>query len=325
VLLDLGLPDSSGLDTFRRVVAGNPHVPVVIVSGLSDADVAEQAVALGAQDYVLKDGATPKDLARAITYAIRRQQVIEDLERAKRDQLDAKDRFLSQVSHELRTPLAAVHQFVSLVADGTAGPLEEEQRDCLAVAMRNIAQLAMMIGDLLLMGRMSDGGVELRPERTPVVVLIEDCVSTLRHLAVAKGINVDVDVDAVELPDAWCDPARTSEVLNNLVENAVKFTPAGGSVAVRATRSDDGIHVAVRDTGRGVQPENRERVFEQYFREAGDGDSGRGGLGLGLFVCRELVERQGGRIWLVSEPAASGSCFEFTLPTIEPVPVGAAR
>jgi len=287
--------------------------------------VAEQAVALGAQDYVLKDGASPKDLARAVTYAIRRQQVIEDLERAKRDQLEAKDRFLSQVSHELRTPLAAVHQFVSLVADGTAGPLAEEQRDCLAVAMRNIGQLALMIGDLLLMGRMSTGDVELRPERTPVVDLIEGCVSTLRHVALEKGINVEVDAVALELPDAWCDPARTVEVLNNLVENALKFTPTGGSVAVSAYRGADGIHVEVRDTGRGVQPENHERVFEQYFREAGDGDSGRGGLGLGLFVCRELVERQGGRIWLETDTTARGSCFEFTLPTIESEPVGAVR
>ena len=119
----------------------------------------------------------------------------------------------------------------------------------------------------------------------------------------SKGIDIDVDVDALELPDAWCDPVRTTEVLNNLLDNAVKFTPTGGSVAVSATRDDArDLRVAVQDTGRGVQPENRERVFEQYFREAGDGDSGRGGLGLGLFVCRELVDRQGGRIWLESRP-----------------------
>jgi signal transduction histidine kinase len=84
---------------------------------------------------------------------------------------------------------------------------------------------------------------------------------------------------------------------------------------VRASCADEGIRIAVQDTGRGVQPENRERVFEQYFREAGDGDSGRGGLGLGLFVSRELVERQGGRIWLESDPSTRGSCFTFTLPT----------
>jgi signal transduction histidine kinase len=316
VLLDLGLPDSSGLDTFRNVVAQYPQTPVIIVSGLSDASVAEDAVALGAQDYVLKDGATPKDLARAVTYAIRRQQVMEDAERVKRDQLEAKDRFLSHVSHELRTPLAAVHQFVSLVADETAGPLGEEQRDCLVAAMRNIRQLALMIGDLLVMGRMSSGLVELQSERTDVLELIEDCVASLRPLAAEKNVLVDVDMpDTLELPEAWCDPLRTSEVLNNLVDNAVKFTSPGGSVAVRASCADEGIRIAVQDTGRGVQPENRERVFEQYFREAGDGDSGRGGLGLGLFVSRELVERQGGRIWLESDPSTRGSCFTFTLPT----------
>jgi signal transduction histidine kinase len=325
VLLDLGLPDSSGLDTIRQVVTSNPEVPVIIVSGLSDESVAEEAVALGAQDYVLKNAVTPKDLARAVTYAIRRQDVIEETERVKSDQLDAKDRFLSHVSHELRTPLAAVHQFVSLVADESVGPLGDEQRQCLLVAMRNIRQLALMIGDLLVMGRLSTGRVEIRPERTRVVDLIEECVSTFRPLAEEKGVNINVDVDPIELPEVSCDPLRTTEVLNNLLDNAIKFTPGGGSIAVRATLDEEGIRVSVRDTGRGVQLENRDRVFEQYFREAGDGDSGRGGLGLGLFVCRELVERQGGRIWLDTDASARGTCFEFTLPTIVSATTGAAR
>ena len=118
---------------------------------------------------------------------------------------------------------------------------------------------------------------------------------------------------------------RTTEVLNNLLDNAVKFTSSGGSVAVSACHDERGVRVAVQDTGRGVQPENRERIFEQYFREAGDGDSGRGGLGIGLFVCRELVERQGGRIWLEVDPAARGARFEFTLPTVVPALAGATR
>jgi signal transduction histidine kinase len=316
ILLDLGLPDSSGLDTIRQVVTTNPEVPVIIVSGLSDESLAEQAVALGAQDYVLKNAVTPKDLARAVTYAIRRADVIEETERVKSDQLDAKDRFLSHVSHELRTPLAAVHQFVSLVADETVGPLVDEQRECLLVAMRNIRQLALMIGDLLVMGRMSSGVVEIRPEPTGVLNLIADCVSTFSPLAADNDVNIHVDIDPTDLPDAWCDPLRTAEVLNNLLDNAIKFTPVGGSIAVAATVDDKGVRVTVRDTGRGVHPENRERVFEQYFREMGDGDSGRGGLGLGLFVCRELIERQGGQIWVDIDSSARGSCFQFTLPTI---------
>jgi two-component system sensor histidine kinase/response regulator len=324
VLLDLGLPDSSGLDTIRQIVTSNPEVPVVIVSGLSDTSVAEEAVALGAQDYVLKDAVTPKDLARAVTYAIRRQEVIEETERAKRDQLEAKDRFLSHVSHELRTPLAAVHQFVSLVADETAGPLVDEQRECLRVAMRNIKQLALMIGDLLVMGRMSSGVVEIRPEHIDMFELIEDCVSNFRPLAADRGVDISIDVDGLDLPAAWCDPLRTVEVLSNLLDNAIKFTPTGGSIAVRESCDAAGIHIAVQDTGRGVQPENRERVFEQYFREAGDGDSGRGGLGVGLFVSRDLVERQGGRMWLETDASARGSCFEFTLPTKVSSHVGAA-
>jgi signal transduction histidine kinase len=139
------------------------RTPVIIVSGLDDTHLAQEAVTLGAQDYVVKDGVTPKDLARAITYAIARQRVLDDLERARHAQLEAKDRFLSHVSHELRTPLAAVYQFVSLVADETVGPLESEQRDCLAVATRNIRQLTRMIDDLLNVGRVTASGWHSEP------------------------------------------------------------------------------------------------------------------------------------------------------------------
>jgi two-component system sensor histidine kinase/response regulator len=312
-LLDLGLPDSSGLDTFRRISRTAPRTPVIIVSGLDDTHLAQEAVTLGAQDYVVKDGVTPKDLARAVTYAIARQRVLDDLERGRHAQLEAKDRFLSHVSHELRTPLAAVYAFVSLVADETVGPLESEQRDCLAVATRNIQQLTRMIDDLLNVGRVAANGVAFRAERVCVSELVDQCVFAFRPRAREKGIEVSIETTA--LPDAWCDSGRTAQVLNNLLDNALKFTPAGGSIVVRQCRLSNAIQVTVEDSGRGVRPGNHDRIFEQFFQEEDDDDRGsRAGLGLGLFICRELVEGQGGRIWVENRPLTLGSSFTFTLP-----------
>ena len=149
VILDLDLPDSSGLATFTRVTAADPLLPVIVMTGLDDSALGEEAVRLGAQDYLLKDNASGARVGRSVIYAIRRQRILAELERAKRDELAAKDRFLSHVSHELRAPLAALHQFVSLVADGAAGPLTTEQRDYLEVATRNIDHLRTMVDDLL--------------------------------------------------------------------------------------------------------------------------------------------------------------------------------
>ena len=323
ILLDLGLPDSAGLSSLQAVASTVPRVPIVIVSGLNDTRLAEEALKLGAQDYVVKGVAAPEDLARAVTYAIARQRVLDDLERTRYAQLQAKDLFLSHVSHELRTPLAAVHQFVSLVADETVGRIDSEQRECLDVAMRNIRHLTRMIDDLLVMGRLAAAAITFRPELTGLSNLVKQCVFTLRSRAEAKSIGIYVE--PASLPDAWCDPGRTTEVLTNLLDNSLKFMASGGSISVRVASTDNDVWVTVQDSGCGVRPENRGRVFEQFFQEEGDVDSGRAGLGLGLFVCRELVEGQGGRIWMENTPLVRGSSFTFTLPAHGPGTTGDAK
>jgi signal transduction histidine kinase len=311
VLLDLGLPDSSGIDTFRAVAEAADRIAVVVITGLGDASLAQEAVALGAQDYLVKDAATADGLARAITYAITRQAALRDLEAARRAQLAEKDRFLSHVSHELRTPLAALHQFISLVADETCGPLNLDQRDCLDVAVRNIRQLAVMIDDLLAFGRFQSGKLALRIEPVAIGDLVEECATAFR--LTAKERRVDLRTALGPLPVVACDPWRTREVVSNLLDNALKFTPEGGSVTVGADVDGNHVRVTVEDTGRGIKPENCTRVFEQFFQE-GDGDtSGRTGLGIGLHLCREYVVRQGGEIRADCCPHG-GARLTFTIP-----------
>lgn len=318
VLLDLGLPDSSGLDTFRRFAEARGTSAIVVVSGLDDTRLAEEAVALGAQDYLVKDDATPLALGRAVMYAVRRQRVLDDLDRARQAQLAAKDHFLSHVSHELRTPLTAVHQYVSLVADGLAGPLSEDQDECLEVAMRNVSQLMVMIEDLLTVGRVQSGTLPIVSRPMQVSDLIDECVSSFGLTAKRKGISLGTDASG--LPDAVGDPWRTREIINNLLSNAVRFTPPDGSITVYGSSDGEQVLVSVRDSGPGVPPEHREHVFEEFFQVASDDDSGRAGLGLGLFLCRQLAERQGGRIWNDRAPDG-GAEFSFTIPlSAEPNP-----
>ena len=322
VLLDLGLPDSAGLDTFRSVSGAGGGAAVVVLTGLSDASLAKEAVALGAQDYLVKDDATPDALARAITYAITRQHSLAALEETRRAQMVEKDRFLSHVSHELRTPLAAVHQFVSLVADGTTGPLNADQQDCLDVAMRNIRQVTVMIDDLLAIARLKEGKLPVVPEVVDLPALILECVAAFQLVAKERGVSLRTWLQA--LPPVSCDPRRTREVVGNLVDNALKFTPPAGTVTLAASVDGDHVRVTVEDTGRGLRTDNRDRIFEQFFQEDGGDAAGRTGLGIGLYLCRQFVEGQGGTIQ-AGTTSGGGALFTFTVPLATAHQQGAAR
>jgi signal transduction histidine kinase len=311
VLLDLGLPDSDGLDTFTELSRVAPHTAIIVVSGLNNSDTAEQAVILGAQDFVVKGTTRRGELTRVVTYAIRRHDGLEALDKVLHDQLEAKDRFLSHVSHELRSPLAVVHQFVSLLADEVAGPLTPDQRDYLEVTMRNIDQLRVLIDDLLEIGRLEGGRLVIECRPTPLGTLLGDCVRARQNVAREHSIVLTLSVE--DIPSVFCDSSRTREVVDNLLDNSLKFTPDGGAVHVSAVAEGDRVRVNVRDNGPGIGTENLERVFEQFFQERRGDEPTRRGLGLGLFICRELIERQGGEIWAESTPGEWMS-VTFTLP-----------
>jgi signal transduction histidine kinase len=311
VLLDLGLPDSDGLDTFALVAEAAGSAAVVVVTGMEDARLAEEAVGLGAQDYLTKSEHRPGDVGRSIDYAIRRRRVLLQLERARDAQLQAKDRFLSHVSHELRSPLSVVHQFGSLLADGIAGPLSETQGEYLTVLMRNVAQLKVLIDDLLEVSRMQDGRMMLKVRTLALGEPLAAVVDAFRPTAAARNVELYVHVPA--LPTVVADPDRLHEVVGNLLENALKFTPDGGRIEVTATEVGPHVRVTVRDTGPGVRPEDRERIFEQFFQADQADDTRRNGLGLGLYVCRGLVERQGGSMWVEGD-GRPGAAISFTLP-----------
>lgn len=149
VLLDLNLPDSHGAETYRAVLREAPGVPVVVLSGLDDEELAVNAVHQGVQDYLVKGSFDSKQLARAMRYAIERQALLLSLDMSRRQQIKFKNDFLSHVSHELRTPLACIHQFVSLMLDGLSGAILPEQREHLETVFRSVNQLRIMITDLL--------------------------------------------------------------------------------------------------------------------------------------------------------------------------------
>src|SRR5271170_6206931 len=191
VLLDLNLPDCHGTETFRQIMRKAPNVPVVILSGQDDQALAMKAVRLGVQDYLIKGEITSKHLERALRYAAERQGLLRSLETVRKQQLEFKNRFLSHVSHELRTPLTCIHQYVTLLLDGLAGPLAPDQHDHLKTVLRSVNQLHAMIRDLLEATRAESGKLRVEPRCIALGSLIEQAVAMMRPTAQAKQVGLE--------------------------------------------------------------------------------------------------------------------------------------
>jgi signal transduction histidine kinase len=315
VLLDMGLPDGHGLDTVRRAHAAAPGVPLIILTGLDDEALAAEAMTQGAQDYMIKGQIESRALPRALRHAIERHRMQTETDLIRTHQMQFKDEFLSHVSHELRSPLTAVRQFVTILLDSLAGELNLEQRGYLEIVLRNVNQLRSMINDLFEVTGVQAGKLRIELQSTSASDAIVYTVSTLQEAATAKGITLSSDVEC-GLPSVYADPARVRQILIILVDNAIKFTPTNGAVKIRARILEEDpnlLVLEVSDSGCGISPAMTERIFERLFQASDPALAGRKGLGLGLYICKDLVTRQGGQIWAKSAPG-QGAVFSVTLP-----------
>ena len=236
------------------------------------------------------------------------------LDQIRKDQMRFKDEFLSHVSHELRSPLTAIKQFTTILLGGLAGELNKEQREYQQIVLKNIRQLQAMIDDLLEVTRLETGKLTVEPERVSVMIAVTDTFNTLKGSARAKSVTLLQDL-APNLPSVHADPTRLRQILIILLDNAIKFTPDGGTVTIRAIVQEDTrmLLFEVSDTGVGINPEMSETIFERLYQVSERTDGTRNGLGLGLYICKELVMRQGGTIWAKLRPE-KGSTLSFTLP-----------
>jgi PAS domain S-box-containing protein len=220
-----------------------------------------------------------------------------------------KSKFLASMSHELRTPLNAIVGFSGLLADGTAGELNDKQKRFVAHTKDGAYHLLQLINDILDLSKIEAGQLEIRCEDFRVKDALPEVLSTIRPMAMAKNIHVEHNLVAAR--SVYADRVRFKQILYNLLSNAVKFTPNGGQVTVDCVEDDDFISISVADTGIGIRAEDQQVVFEEFHQI--DADAVHEGTGLGLAITKRLVEQHGGRIWLESE-FGKGSRFSFTLP-----------
>jgi signal transduction histidine kinase len=228
---------------------------------------------------------------------------------------------LDAVSHELRTPLTVIGGYHRLLLGDDVGPLNDQQRKFLEESHRSCRRLDTFLANMLAASRVGSGSEVLELGRAPLTPAIETVAAMFEPLLAERGLRLSLSFDPAAA-EARFDPPRVEQVVTNLVGNAVKFARAGGSieVATRAFAVPENewvrrwVEVSVSDDGPGIAPEHRERVFEPYVQL---GERGAGGIGLGLAICRRLVEAHGGAIRL--DPREGGGCrFSFTLPAEPP-------
>jgi signal transduction histidine kinase len=246
------------------------------------------------------------ELAGAANAMIVRLRAEEDL----RDQSESARRDLvAAVSHDLRTPITSLRLLAEAVEDEIVDG--ELRRGYLERMRIHIDALSALIDDLFELSRLEAGDIRWSLERVPLGDLVGETVEAMRVQGEAKGVAVVADVPDA-LGAARANPEKLQRVLFNLIQNAIRHTPADGSVVVRAEPVADAIEVEVADTGNGIAPEERERVFTAFYRGGADAARTGAGAGLGLAVSRAIVEAHGGRIWLAD--ASVGTRVRFSLP-----------
>jgi signal transduction histidine kinase len=258
-------------------------------------EVTEQKRAAAERDRLLRDAQE----ARAVL-AEQNERLLEV------DRL--KDEFIALVSHELRTPLTSIRGYLELLLEDE---LPREQREYLQVVERNSHRLLRLVSDLLLLAQIEAGKLTLEVQPLDLSGVVAESVEAARPAAEANGIELTFATTSLPLLDG--DRARIAQVLDNLVSNAIKFTPAGGRVKVRSRIEGDAAAVVVEDTGIGIAPEEQAQLFERFYRTASATKRAIQGTGLGLSISKAIAEEHGGEIRVSSEQGV-GTTFILRLP-----------
>jgi signal transduction histidine kinase len=304
VLLDLSLPDSSGLQTFESVHSAAPLTPVVVLSGLDDEDVAVHAVQQGAQDYLVKGRVDGGTLVRSLRYAIERQR----LEAARADLERQRDEFFSSVSHDLRTPVAAIKAAIGVVLANEPPNMPASLHRLLGNIDMSADELSKLIEDLLEIARLQAGRVELWRSPVDLRDIVSRAVRSIEPLAAARSQSLQfAPPDQPVIADV--DGERLGRALRNLLANAQKYGRESGRISVALVDGPSEVRISVTDDGPGITRAHQEHIFERFYRVGG---STAPGSGLGLAIARGLVELHAGRLTVESTPGA-GSTFHIDL------------
>lgn len=343
IFLDYLLPDLDGLDLVKQLPSMGIKVPVIILTGQGDEQIAVEMMKAGASDYLSKSKISPEILSRTLRQAIRihnaekqadlanqRLRESNQLLRAKNKQLEQqrrqiklqnlqlqqanqlKSEFLSTLSHELRTPLNAIMGFSQILLSHYPDPLTSQQTEIVERIYHNSQNLLTMINEVLDFSKIEAGQMKLRSEVFNLANLVKIIVEELRSLAIQKNLSLEVKID-LKNPLVINDQKGCRRILVNLLSNAVKFTSTGGVLVKVWPLDQDRVAITVKDTGIGIAKEYLETIFEPFRQVDQSVTRQYEGTGLGLAIAYAQVKMMGGKMTVESEPGR-GSLFQVEIP-----------
>lgn len=237
----------------------------------------------------------------------------QEIEKKVNQALEIQSQFISMVSHEMRTPLTALRESIALLGEMIRTKLTPEEAKILELARKNVERLVRFSQEVLDLSRLESGRLTLNKQTTNIAELIDHAVDTMKPLAKKKALHIDVNNEGT-LPPVNADQDKISQVLLNLLNNSIKFTPLGGKITITARQpSKHYIAVSIKDNGLGIPKEHQDRVFEPFVHLAQPGND-MPGVGLGLSISKRLIDLHGGRVCFESQGKNKGCCFTFELP-----------
>ncbi|HAZ07410.1 MAG TPA: hypothetical protein DCZ01_02555 [Elusimicrobia bacterium] len=312
VFLNYQLPPSDGLDILDKIRQHHPKTAVVMTTAAGSEQIAVSAMKKGAMDYLTHQDLRQADLSQLLRRVLEiRNLVNQNMELRQVNQM--KNEFIANVSHELRTPLTVVIGYANTLKDGSLGPLHEPQQKALTAIIERAEGLLTTLNNILRIREVHEGmhPILLRPVDLRALVWnhLERSDKDIRR----KKLVLTAELGAIPL---WvlADAEKLGDVVDNLLSNAAKFSPVSGALRVELTRGGEFARLAVADQGPGVPPEVLPHVFERFFASNQGPTREYPGLGLGLPIAKEIVEQHGGRIWLESRGAGTGTTSRLELP-----------
>lgn len=308
VVTDLGLPESKGMESFLKLHTPYPHVPVIVLTGLSDEKLAIQAVRSGAQDYLVKGTIDSALLLKAIRYSIERQRLLTELENKlgeiRRLERERKS-VLSMFAHDINNAIVPSSWLIKRFLAGKTRDLKDD----LALINDNLGTAEHLLTDFIEFSRLDAKGYLPAKGDFDVKAAVLKQIEGAKLGAAQKNIRLECFFLAEPMPVIPADERMIQRVIANLLDNAVKYTNPGGMVNVKVQNSGMEILLEIQDTGIGISDKHIPFIFDAFYRVSAD----HKGSGLGLIIARTIIEAHGGKIWVESK-TDKGSTFSFTLP-----------
>jgi len=309
ILVDLKMPGMDGIAYLSSIKAFDPEIVAIMITGYATLEVAVEAMKTGAYDFLPKPF-KPAELRGVVRRGIEHRSASLRFSALLHSQAPATELQLAMLAHRFKAPLAAMRQCVAVVLQGYAGDLSPRAKGMIELVAQRADQMISFVNDWLLLSRLEQGKGIKEAKEVDVAEIVKAVVTRATQDPLAQKITIQAAV-ARSPGTIRGDPDSLDELVSNLVDNAARYTPAGGTVTVEVDATADGAEVTVRDTGPGISPEELEHIFEPFYR--GHAQKSIPGTGLGLPIVKSIAERHGGRVE-VRTVLGEGSAFRVFLP-----------